>query len=123
MIASLLFAGCERWSGNDCCIRDIYSFQKPPLQRLLFSLLDFVQFSESERECPTMVAFLHAPLPKMYKVKLRACLILRVFSLSRRVFAQRSRAKHFIWCVENALRAFSTHQINQALAAGERLRS
>src|SRR5215472_3890511 len=37
MIASLLFAGCDRWSGNDCCIRDIYSFQKPPLQRLLFS--------------------------------------------------------------------------------------
>src|SRR5215472_14110793 len=49
---------------------------------------------------------------------LRADLILRVFILSRRMIARRSRAKHVVGCEENAQSAFSS----QPIQSGERRR-
>jgi hypothetical protein len=42
--------------------------------------------------------------------EVRACLMLRVFALSRRVLAQLRRAKHLVFCGQHALRACSTQK-------------
>src|SRR5215469_15747219 len=112
MMTSLLSTGCDRWSCNDCCIREICSFQKPPLQRLLFSQVCLMPILLAARACGTRLIyfvlwemrFAHFPQNKVNCVRGAA-----------------AQNIYFV-CGTCAKRRFHT-QKNQALAAGEHLRS
>src|SRR2546430_11869471 len=63
-------------------------------------------------------ATLTTPATSATLAHIRACLMLRVFALSRQLLARLRRANNGVWCVEPAHRAGSTHHT----PSGERRR-